>query len=277
MCVRLRFQMWRNYNDDPADADKNQTIMVMFSIFTGCGNVISPIVADMLHKRGIIKRAHYCAIILLVESIVFGGLGVLSSVPSLRRDDGAQVLYMILMASVGIGFGTFLATYPAILADNFGFRNFGCVAGFGRELWLAPPHAAVPYPCRSYMSFLQFGTAVVAILAPVVAAWVVGATDKYSPMHWGFCGLLFVAAVLMAVVPSTTQTFTPARPKRSASYHDDEDAFAGYGAVDDGGSDGSGGDTGARAGGRRDEISLPRKSPGPRRLPAPRLSDDEGV
>ena len=153
MCVRLRFQMWRNYNDDPADADKNQTIMVMFSIFTGCGNVISPIVADMLHKRGIIKRAHYCAIILLVESIVFGGLGVLSSVPSLRRDDGAQVLYMILMASVGIGFGTFLATYPAILADNFGFRNFGCVAGVGRELWLAPPHAAVPYPagptCRS--------------------------------------------------------------------------------------------------------------------------------
>ena len=86
-----------------------------------------------------------------------------------------------------------------------------------------------------------------------------------------------LAAVLMAVVPSTTQTFTPSRPKRSASYHDDEDAFAGYGAVDDGGSDGSGGDTGARAGGRRDEISLPRKSPGPRRLPAPRLSDDEGV
>lgn len=62
------------------------------------------------------------------------------------------------------------------------------------------------------MSFLQFGTACVAVMAPVSAAWVVNASGYYSPMLWGFGGLLVFAGIGMVVVPSTTQTYRP-RPK----------------------------------------------------------------
>lgn len=126
LCACVWHQMWRNFNDNPADADRNQTIMVMFSVFTGCGNVISPVVADLLHRRGILKRAHYCAVILFVEALLFCALGLITSVSSLRHGgQWVHTFYMVVMASIGLGFGTFLSTYPAILADVFGFRNFG--------------------------------------------------------------------------------------------------------------------------------------------------------
>jgi len=123
-------QMWRNFNSEPADLDKNQTIMVIFSVFTGVGNVLSPVLADILHKRGKLKRGHYMAIILALEAFIFAVLGLLTSVSSIRHAHASQTAYMIMMASVGFGFGTCLSTYPAILADNFGFNNFGCVLWF---------------------------------------------------------------------------------------------------------------------------------------------------
>jgi len=71
------------------------------------------------------------------------------------------------------------------------------------------------------MSFLQFGAAVTAILGPVVAAWVVSGTGYYSPMQWAYCGLIAIGAVLMFVIPSTTQTFFSEDPSNRFQPRDD--------------------------------------------------------
>ena len=135
------------------------------------------------------------------------------------------------------------------------------------------------------MSFLQFGTACVAVMAPVSAAWVVNATGYYSPMLWGFGGLLVLAGIGMAVVPSATQTYRP-RAKggkvRSAHNGGESDwSTAEHGSSGDvGGSNGyqnvpSGG---AADGEPVDEISLPPSTPyQARKAPLIAVADDDNA
>lgn len=96
-------QLWRNFDPNEATKDRNQTILVLFSIFTGVGNVAAPIITDALHKRGIARRSRQLAGILLYHGLVFAILALLTIVPALRSGgEGWKVLYQIAMASTGL-------------------------------------------------------------------------------------------------------------------------------------------------------------------------------
>lgn len=230
-------QLWRSFDKNPLAADWFQTLLVLFSILTGASNVLSPILSGWLHRTGRLRRAHYTAVVLGMMTLLFVALGLFASVDALQSSQGSAVniTYLVMLAGVGIGFGTSLSTYPAVLADNFGFRNFG-----------------------AYMSFLQFGAGCCAIVGPVAAAWVFTATGRYAAMHWIFCGCLLLATVAMTCVPSTTQTFAC-------------DVDEGYGRFGDGQIAGAAARASGRAGSEgdpdHDEISLPPSTPVQHRRP----------
>ena len=82
------------------------------------GNVLSPILSDVLHRRGRLRLNRFLAGMLLLMAVVFTLLGIFTSVDSWRTSAAARSMYAFLVASVGLGYGTFLVLFPTTLADT---------------------------------------------------------------------------------------------------------------------------------------------------------------
>jgi len=121
-------QVWANFAT-PNLLHWGRHIIVMFSVCTAIANVISPMAADYLHQRGKLQRAHFAGFILAFVCTNYVVLGLCTALPSIRNGGGTAVavLYMCLMALVGVGFGSSLTLFPTLLSEVYGLKNFGCV------------------------------------------------------------------------------------------------------------------------------------------------------
>lgn len=184
------------YHDfDPRPNRYSDWVSVLFSVCTGVGNVFSPVISDWLHKRAILTRASFLAIILCVFSADFLAMALM-----LARQHGHEhapsdtmcYVFIALLAVVGYGFGTFLVLLPTSVSDAYGIDQFGCARRRARAC--AVTHAL----WRSkYLSHMQLGVAIFAIFIPGISSLVHHHEGHYTPLFFAFSGALLLAGVAM--------------------------------------------------------------------------------
>ena len=115
-----------------------------FSIITATNNIIAPLLSEYLHKNRVMRANVFLAVLFAIVALVYTVLGCLVALPNRTADMG--VCYAIFLGMTGIGFGAFLVLIPNTVGKHYPIEHFG-----------------------TYMSYMQFGAAVFAIVIPTLS------------------------------------------------------------------------------------------------------------
>lgn len=175
----------QEYNTDETKEHWNQLITIYFSAASGIANVIAPLVSDHLHSKGILRRSRLLATILAICATNFVALGVLTIIPHQHHGDCAlKMAFVFLLAVPGFGFGSYLTLFPTVLEDTYGIANFGV-----------------------FMSYMQVGSTVFAILVPIAASAIKASFGSYNSLYWSMAGMLFLGAAAIGLPTPRSFTF----------------------------------------------------------------------
>jgi OFA family oxalate/formate antiporter-like MFS transporter len=136
-------------------------LVVILAIFNSGGRVVAGILSD---KIGGIKT--------LMIAFVMQGVNM-----ALFANYDNEVLLIIGAAVAGVGYGTLLAVFPAIIADYYGLKNYGGNYGILYTAW-----------------------GVSGFIGPVVAATAVDMTGNYDMAYFICAAMLLVATLLSFII-----------------------------------------------------------------------------
>jgi MFS family permease len=92
------------------------------------------------------------------------------------------------MTLAGLGYGTFLTVFPAVVGDAFHPKQFGLI-----------------------MSSLQLGVAVLCVLLPPGSSAFAQAAGGYTWPHATMAAVLLLAAIVLGAAPPRSPSFVLAR------------------------------------------------------------------
>jgi hypothetical protein len=110
--VTLAKQLWEDFlaHTTPHGGDEgwSDNISISFSYVTAASNILSPLLADYLQRRRIMQTKSYMSMIAGIVGVLFVIMASMNNMSNVS--EAVKLIYICLLASVGVSFGTALGT-----------------------------------------------------------------------------------------------------------------------------------------------------------------------
>ncbi|PRP89058.1 major facilitator superfamily membrane protein [Planoprotostelium fungivorum] len=155
---------------DSSIVDIESWIILIFSFCNAFGNLTAGVLSDYLASRKIVSYSTFLSVVQAVFSVVFVVLGVILA------HWKNTMLFPLLLAFTGFGFGCYLVIFPSVTAEAYGAQNFG-----------------------QYFAHLQISSSVASVVTPIIVSQVNKASGSFQWSFFGCAALLMVSAIGMFI------------------------------------------------------------------------------
>eukprot|EP01095_Lingulamoeba_sp_RSL-Kostka_P006798 TRINITY_DN2151_c0_g4_i1.p1 TRINITY_DN2151_c0_g4~~TRINITY_DN2151_c0_g4_i1.p1 ORF type:complete len:480 (-),score=129.40 TRINITY_DN2151_c0_g4_i1:80-1519(-) len=169
--------MWNDFTKDKRESWVGN-ISTAFSFVNAASTLIVGWISDYLVKKNIISRAKIIGIYLIGCGVFFFLLGSLSFIET--ENEFLQIVFMIMLIMVGIGFGIAFTVFPAIASELWGFENFGLLFGY-----------------------LQFSSALASIFIPLISPQIYDLTGGFEVLFYFIGALGIIGGALHIFIKPT--------------------------------------------------------------------------